>query len=107
MAYLPFTRRLFTSCRQRKNSTVSPASLLITRVVRSWRSPAAEHRVVPSYSCYRRVDLSYDRDSGTGDYAIELPLFRRSITPRALTWKSLQQPSSRASTLLTGYFPHL
>jgi hypothetical protein len=37
----------------------------------------------------------------------ELPLFRRSITPRALTWKSRRQPSSRASTLLTGYFPYL
>jgi hypothetical protein len=37
----------------------------------------------------------------------DLPLFRRSITPGALTWKSLQQPSSRASTLLTGYFPYL
>jgi hypothetical protein len=33
----------------------------------------------------------------------DLPLFRRSITPRAVTWKSRQQPSSRASTLLTGY----
>jgi len=31
-------------------------------------------------------------------------LFRRSIIPRALTWKRRQQPSSRASMLLTGYF---
>jgi hypothetical protein len=38
---------------------------------------------------------------------VELPLFRRSVIPRALTWKSRQQPSSRASTLLTGYFPYL
>jgi hypothetical protein len=37
----------------------------------------------------------------------DLPLFRRSITPRALTWENCQQPSSRASTLLTGYFPYL
>ena len=34
----------------------------------------------------------------------ELPFFRRSVIPRALTWKRLQQPSSRASTLLTGLF---
>ncbi|SRR6266567_6744763 len=32
----------------------------------------------------------------------ELPLFRSSIIPRALTRKKLQQPSSRASTLLAG-----
>ena len=37
----------------------------------------------------------------------DLPFFRRSITPRALTWKSRQQPSSCASTLLTGDFPYL
>jgi hypothetical protein len=37
----------------------------------------------------------------------DLPVNRRSITPRALTWKSRQRPSSRASTLLTGYFPYL
>jgi len=37
----------------------------------------------------------------------ELPLFRRSIIPRALTWKRLRQPSSRASTLPSGYFPYL
>jgi len=37
----------------------------------------------------------------------ELPLFRRSIIPRALTWKRLRQPSSRASTLLTGCSPYL
>ena len=34
----------------------------------------------------------------------ELPPFRRSIIPRALTWKRLRQPSSRASALLSGYF---
>jgi len=38
---------------------------------------------------------------------VELPLFRRSITPRAITWKRPRQSSSRASTLLTGYFPCL
>jgi len=37
----------------------------------------------------------------------ELPLFRRSIIPRAPTWKRHQQPSSHASALLTGYFPCL
>jgi hypothetical protein len=34
-------------------------------------------------------------------FAVDLPLFRRSVIPRALTWKRLQQPSSRASTPLT------
>ena len=37
----------------------------------------------------------------------EPPLFRRSIILRALTWKTLQQPSSRASALLTGCSPCL
>jgi hypothetical protein len=69
-------------------------------------SRAAVYRVVPSCSCYRCVDLSCGRDSGTTDYAIELPLFRRSIILRALTWKRRQQPSSRASTLPSGYFPY-
>lgn len=34
------------------------------------------------------VDLSYDQDSGTADYATELPLFRRSVPDRAnfLSW---------------------
>jgi hypothetical protein len=34
----------------------------------------------------------------------ERALFRSSIILRAVTWKRRQQPSSRASTLLTGYF---
>jgi hypothetical protein len=41
------------------------------------------------------------------DQADELPFFRRSIIPRAPTWKNGQQPSSRAYTLLTGYFRYL
>ena len=63
--------------------------------------------MVPCCSCCLCVDLYCDRDSGTTDYAIELPLFRRSIILRALTWKRRQQPSSRASTLPSGYFPYL
>jgi hypothetical protein len=39
--------------------------------------------------------------------ASDLPVFRRSVIPKALTWESRQQPSSRAYTLLTGYFPYL
>ena len=38
---------------------------------------------------------------------IDPPLFRSSVILRALTWKTLQQPSSRASTLLTGCSPCL
>ena len=48
-------------------------------------SRVAVYQVVPSCSCYRCVDLSHDRDVGTTDYAIELPLFRRSVVPKALT----------------------
>ena len=33
--------------------------------------------------------------------------FRSSVTPRALTWKRLQQPGSRASALVTGCSPCL
>ena len=46
---------------------------------------------------------SLDARSGTFD----LPLFRSSVILRALTWKRLQQPSSRASMLLTGCSPCL
>ena len=56
----------------------------------------------------RWLILAAELAGGRGqDRTVDLPLFRRSINPRALTWKRLQQPSSRASTLLTGYFPYL
>jgi hypothetical protein len=55
-----------------------------------------------SYECSLIVVIVAD-----GKSAADLPFFRRSITPRALTWKNRQQPSSSASTLLTGYFPYL
>jgi hypothetical protein len=41
------------------------------------------------------------------DLITDLPLFRSSVIPKAHTWKRLQQPSSHASTLLTGCFPYL
>ena len=44
--------------------------------------------------------ISARRGQGQGRTA-DLPLFRSSVIPRALTWKRLQQPSSRASTPLT------
>ena len=56
-------------------------------------SRVAVYQVVPSCSCYRCVDLSFDRDSGTSDYAIELPLFRSSIILRALTGKDANSPA--------------
>jgi hypothetical protein len=46
-----------------------------------------------------------ERRGHGGTQTAERPFFRGSNTLRALTWKRLQQPSSRASTLLTGYFP--
>jgi hypothetical protein len=55
----------------------------------------------------RNAVTGVDQPRIAANYAIELPLFRRSITLRALTWKSRQQPSSRASMLLTGYFLYL
>jgi hypothetical protein len=51
----------------------------------------------------RNAVTGVDQRRIVADYAIELPIFRRSITLAALTWKRLRQPSSRASTLLTGY----
>ena len=42
-----------------------------------------------------------------GVHCAELPLVRSSVIARALTWKRLLQPSSRASTLLTGCSPWL
>ncbi len=48
---------------------------------------------MPSCSCCRCVDLYCDRNSGTTYYAIELPLFRGSITLRASTWKSSNNPA--------------
>ncbi len=42
-----------------------------------------------------------------GTQTAERTLFRRSITLRAVTRERLQQPSSRASTLLTGCSPYL
>jgi hypothetical protein len=40
--------------------------------------------------------LAAELAGGRGqDGTVDLPLLRRSITPRALTWKSRQQPSSR------------
>ena len=110
MMYLPVRRRSSTpesSIADEITQPSSPASLLSLDLYGDGSSRAAVYQVVPSCSCYRCVDLSCDRDSGTTDYAIELPLFRRSIIPRAVTWERLQQPSSRASALLTGYFPCL
>ena len=63
----------------------SPVSLLLTGLCGHGNSRVVVHRVVPACSCYRCVDLSHDRDVGTTDYAIELPLFRRSVVPKALT----------------------
>ncbi len=66
----------------------------------------AVYRVVPSCSCYRCVDLSCDRDSGTTDYAIELPLMsvfcgdrRRGRGLVGILWGRPQagQPSRRNS----------
>jgi hypothetical protein len=37
----------------------------------------------------------------------DLPFFRSSVIPRGLTWERLQQPSSRALTLLTDCSPCL
>jgi hypothetical protein len=54
----------------------------------------------------RNAVTGVDQRRVVADYAIELPLFRGSITPRALTWEKLQQPSSRASTLVTGCPPY-
>jgi hypothetical protein len=52
--------------------------------------------------------LRADRDSGTTDYAIELPLtFQEVYHSREHLPERLQQPSSRASALLTGCFPYL
>jgi hypothetical protein len=58
----------------------SPASLLVTELVRV-TAAVVSPCTGSALSC---VDLSCNRDSGTQDYAIELPIFRRSITPRAL-----------------------
>ena len=45
--------------------------------------------------------ISARRGQGQGRTA-DLPLFRSTVIPRALTWKRLQQPSSLASTLVSG-----
>ena len=74
------------------------------------RSTPLPSRLLPTGEGRGRMPGRYrspQHASGTEDQTDELPLFRRAITPRALTWKSCQQHSSRASTLLTGYFPYL
>jgi hypothetical protein len=82
------------SVRTVSSSCVCSSGLMVCRPVRS--IGVAARVAALSHAPMEQVRWSAD-----------LPLFRRSITPRALTWKSRQQPSSRASTLLTGYFPYL
>ena len=62
-------------------------NILAVRVITDWRG--SRPHTWP-------ISQSTTTPPAREDQADELPFFRRSITPRALTWKRLQHPSSRA-----------
>ena len=93
---LPVTRRSSTPeviIASKITQPRCPASLLLTGLYGYDSIRVAVYRVVSACSCHQCLGLSYDRDPGTTDYAIELPLFRRSIIPRALAWKATNSPA--------------
>ena len=70
-----------------------PTSLGFPLAAEDWLSSLSDGPAIKS--SYRGIETN------------NLPVNRSSVIPRALICKRRQQPSSRALTLLTGYFQYL